>query len=259
MKKLYTFLFVAVMSLAATAQTTETFDAFDTTAAANGYVDGTFVGVGGITWTYGAARSTNTITEEGPYQITGNGFVLRRPSTSYLEATFPNGLSAFSFQYRKAFTGASARQLEVFVNGTSAGTTPEFGTGTGDVATVFSYSLTINQAGPVVIRIKNVGDIDQNRQSTIDNIVWSPATAGVKSNEIAGLKVYPNPLTENVLHVTSNSNAIKSVSVYDVLGKQVINTTTVNGEVNASNLNAGVYIVKITEAGKTATKKLVVR
>jgi hypothetical protein len=84
-------------------------------------------------------------------------------------------------------------------------------------------------------------------------------TTGLKSNEIEGLAVYPNPLTENVLHVTSNSNAVKSVAVYDVLGKQVINTTTANGEVNASNLNAGVYIVKITEAGKTATKKLVVR
>jgi hypothetical protein len=92
-----------------------------------------------------------------------------------------------------------------------------------------------------------------------DVMFYDQATAGVKSNEIAGLKVYPNPLTENVLHVTSNSNAVKSVAVYDVLGKQVINTTTANGEVNASNLNAGVYIVKITEAGKTATKKLVVR
>lgn len=90
--------------------------------------------------------------------------------------------------------------------------------------------------------------------SFVDN-----TTAGVKQSEIAGLKVYPNPLTGNILNVTSSSNAVKTVTVFDVLGKQVINTTTANGEVNASALNAGVYIVKITEAGKTATKKLVVR
>jgi len=90
--------------------------------------------------------------------------------------------------------------------------------------------------------------------SFVDN-----TTAGVKQSEIAGLKVYPNPLTGNILNVTSNSNAVKTVAVYDVLGKQVLNTTTANSEVNASALTAGVYIVKITEAGKTATKKLVVR
>jgi len=84
-------------------------------------------------------------------------------------------------------------------------------------------------------------------------------TTGVKNNEIEGLAIHPNPLTGSILNVTSNSNAVKAVTVFDVLGKQVINTTTANGEVNASALNAGVYIVKITEAGKTATKKLVVR
>ncbi|KGO87309.1 hypothetical protein Q765_06485 [Flavobacterium rivuli WB 3.3-2 = DSM 21788] len=95
----------------------------------------------------------------------------------------------------------------------------------------------------------------------MDDVVFTGTSgvAGVKQSEIAGLKVYPNPLTGNILNVTSSSNAVKTVAVFDVLGKQVINTTTANGEVNASALNAGVYIVKITEAGKTATKKLVVR
>ncbi len=261
MKKLYTLLFVAAMTLTVKAQTTETFDAFDTTAAGSNYADGTFVGVGGITWTYAAARSTSAITEDGgPYAITGNGFVLRRPSTSYLEATFPNGLSSFSFQYRKAFTGGSVRQLEVLVNGVSAGTTAEFGSGTGEITTVFSYSAPINQTGAVTVRIKNVGDIDQNRQSTIDNIVWAPAgTNGTKQNQIAGLKLSPNPLTGNVLNVTSNSNAAKNVAIFDITGKQVVNTTTVNSTINTGNLTSGVYIVKVTEEGKTATKKLVVQ
>lgn len=84
------------------------------------------------------------------------------------------------------------------------------------------------------------------------------STVSVKDNSIAGLSVYPNPLSGNTLYVTSNNSIEKSVAIFDVLGKQVVNTTTLNGTVNL-NLNAGVYIVKITEEGKTATRKLVVR
>jgi hypothetical protein len=44
-----------------------------------------------------------------------------------------------------------------------------------------------------------------------------------------------------------------------VLGKQVVNTTISGSTVNVANLKNGVYIVKITENGKTATRKLVIR
>ncbi|MEL1245607.1 T9SS type A sorting domain-containing protein [Flavobacterium sp. DGU11] len=90
--------------------------------------------------------------------------------------------------------------------------------------------------------------------SFVDNSV-----AGVKDNMIAGLKLYPNPLTGNVLNISTDANAVKTVAIYDVLGKQVLNTTTANTSINASNLTSGVYMVKITEEGKTATKKLVVQ
>lgn len=82
--------------------------------------------------------------------------------------------------------------------------------------------------------------------------------AGVNENNISGLKIYPNPLTGNVLNITSDNNTEKTVAIYDVVGKQVVNTTTTDGTVNA-DLNSGIYIVRITEEGKVATKKLVVK
>lgn len=85
------------------------------------------------------------------------------------------------------------------------------------------------------------------------------ANASIKDNNIAGLNIYPNPATGNTLYIISHNSVEKTVAVFDVLGKQVINTTTVNGTVNITNLNAGVYIVKVTEEGKTATRKLVVK
>jgi len=78
-------------------------------------------------------------------------------------------------------------------------------------------------------------------------------------NEIAGLKVYPNPVSNGVLHIESNLNTERTISLFDVLGKEVIKTTTSNTTINIANLNSGIYIVKITEGGKTDTRKLVVK
>lgn len=78
-------------------------------------------------------------------------------------------------------------------------------------------------------------------------------------NEIAGLKVYPNPVSNGVLHIESNANSLKSIALFDVLGKQVLTTSTENNTINVSNLKGGIYILKITEAGKTAVSKLVIK
>jgi hypothetical protein len=94
----------------------------------------------------------------------------------------------------------------------------------------------------------------------IDNFsITINATLGVKQDLIAGLNMYPNPVSNGILYITSNSNDAKSVAVYDVLGKQVLNSKTSNNAVNVSNLTGGVYFVKITEDGKTDTKKLIVQ
>lgn len=76
-------------------------------------------------------------------------------------------------------------------------------------------------------------------------------------NDISGLKVYPNP-AKNTLYVTSDSFAAKQVELFDVLGKSVLNTKVVNNTVNISSLSKGVYVAKITEEGKTATRKVVI-
>jgi hypothetical protein len=76
---------------------------------------------------------------------------------------------------------------------------------------------------------------------------------------IEGLKMYPNPLKGNTLYLTSTANASMSVQIFDVLGKEVVKSNVMNNTVNISGLNAGIYIVKVTEEGKTATRKLVIQ
>jgi hypothetical protein len=83
-------------------------------------------------------------------------------------------------------------------------------------------------------------------------------TLGTSSNEITGLKMYPNPVSNGTLFIDTTANAEKSITIFDVLGKQVLNTTTSDSAVNVSALHTGIYIVNITEEGKTATRKLVI-
>lgn len=91
-----------------------------------------------------------------------------------------------------------------------------------------------------------------------DNLSFKDNTvAGVKDNTIEGLQIFPNPLSDNMLNITSATNAEMNVAIYDMLGKQVINSKVNNGNVDVANLSAGIYVVTITEEGKTATKKLI--
>ncbi|MBC7846794.1 MAG: T9SS type A sorting domain-containing protein [Flavobacterium sp.] len=103
-------------------------------------------------------------------------------------------------------------------------------------------------------------DAGANGMYAIENFTISAnQVLGVKQNTISGLNMYPNPVSNGTLYITSNSSEAKSVSVYDLLGKQVLNAKTSNNAVNVSSLKGGSYIVKITEDGKTDTKKLIIQ
>lgn len=155
------------MEATPTAYFTETFES-ETTNIAASYGDGSFVGAEGLEWTYGHSRN------EGEYGITDKGIMLRRAYDSYIEVTITSNGGWFYFEYRKAFTGASPRELEVLVNGVRVGaTTGVFGNSSGEDSTVYKHEVQITQTGVITIRIKNEGSTTTNRQVTIDNVKWS--------------------------------------------------------------------------------------
>lgn len=118
-------------------------------------------------------------------------------------------------------------------------------------------AAAITNLGGFILRQENA---NSTPTITIDELKISTTTPtlSVKQNEISGLSVYPNPVTKGTLYITSNSASAKSVAIFDVLGKQVLNAKTSNNAVNVSSLKGGVYIVKITEEGKTDTRKLII-
>ena len=68
-------------------------------------------------------------------------------------------------------------------------------------------------------------------------------------------QVYPNPFT-NVLQIASNI-AFKTMALYDLTGKQIINQDFVK-EINTANLAKGFYLLRlITDDGDVVVKKVI--
>lgn len=108
-------------------------------------------------------------------------------------------------------------------------------------------------------QVQGGGYNGSNGKWYFDNVGIRYNTLKTTSNDINGLTLYPNPLSGNTLYVTSNANADMSVQIFDLLGKEVVKANVISNSVNTANLQAGVYIVKITEEGKTVTRKLVIK
>lgn len=76
---------------------------------------------------------------------------------------------------------------------------------------------------------------------------------------IEGLNLYPNPVNNGKVYITSKNDLDKSIIIFDVLGKKALQATISVKELNVSDLSPGVYIIKINEGEATATRKLIVK
>ena len=81
----------------------------------------------------------------------------------------------------------------------------------------------------------------------------------LRNDEIAGFKLYPNPVLADVVYVTTEKNNIKEVRIYDVFGELVHTDRLTTKAMDISRLAPGVYVVQVTENEKSITRKLVVK
>ncbi len=100
-----------------------------------------------------------------------------------------------------------------------------------------------------------------NRNPFIDNPQYAQDIWGslLSTNpfEAISYKMYPNPVKDNFVYFSAKQDL--DIIIYDILGKQVLNAK-VNASkdfVDISNLNKGIYLVKINSSQGTVTKKLI--
>ena len=132
--------------------------------------------------------------------------------------------------------------------------------------------------GYVMFKIKPkpgfaVGDVIPNTASIyfdfnpaiVTNTFTTEFTALLNVDELENgdFVFYPNPTSDFVTVTLKNgSDTISSISVYDVLGKQIMNVkaSSISETIDLSAVNAGIYFVEvITESNSKVVKKLIVK
>nr|WP_236554704.1 T9SS type A sorting domain-containing protein [Flavobacterium sp. 9AF] len=97
--------------------------------------------------------------------------------------------------------------------------------------------------------------VDTLSQNSKNN---TSSTSTTQEPSIEGLTIYPNPVNNGKIYITSKLGLEKKVEIFDVLGKKVFEAIVTTKEVNISSLNTGVYIVKVKEGDNSATRKLII-
>ncbi len=164
----------------------ETFENHN--APATTYANGSYVGNNGITWNYVTGRG------DAGFTINGKGLMLR-DFPAYNARLFsnpvPNGIVNFRCLLKKAFTGAGARQVELYINGIAIAKSTSF-----DNTQVQVFEVNdINIEGNVVIELRNLG-----RQIVIDDLSWTTfgKDFGNEPTQIAITTISPAQPMKNV-------------------------------------------------------------
>ncbi|MDD3860195.1 MAG: T9SS type A sorting domain-containing protein, partial [Bacteroidales bacterium] len=76
--------------------------------------------------------------------------------------------------------------------------------------------------------------------------------AGVDSNNIKSISIYPNP-SQGIINIAGND--IISIDIYDNLGKHVL--STIDREIDLSYLAKGIYTIKISTKENSVNSKLI--
>jgi len=143
---------------------------FTNSNATSSYADNSFLGNDNITWTYVASRDANG--DGNGSGITLPALMLRYSTTpsSVTSSTISGGIANFSVKLYKGFIGGGNRQVELFVNDVSKGTSTAFDDFDEHIFTVNG----IDVSGDVVIKLVNI----TSKQVIVDDITWTGFVAG---------------------------------------------------------------------------------
>ncbi len=195
-----------VGSVGLMSQGLETFE--NHALSGTGYVDGSFVGDNGVTWSY------VHVTGEQEYPINNKGILLRRSEkpSSITSSIISGGIGSFSLQMRKAFTSTGDRQIALYINGNHIASSQTFGATSGADATIHTFSVPdINIGGDFIIEVRHITGETFNRQLVIDNLSWTAYSGGGATPTITVTEV-----SVPAMSATTGNSDTKNISVSGV-------------------------------------------
>ncbi|MDQ7916597.1 T9SS type A sorting domain-containing protein [Mesonia sp. MT50] len=218
------------------------FEDFTNSSAGSSYSNNSFTGNNSITWTYVESRNANGDANSAGINLPA--LMLRRSSddSKVTSSTILNGIGNFSVKLYKGFTGSGDRQVELFVNGTSYGTSTPFD----DFDAHLFEVNNINESGGVIIEIKNI----TSKQVIVDNITWTSFGGGGAN---------ASPFIANIEQIPSNNNVTSSDNVLvsaDIVDADGIASAEVHWGTTSGNLSNSIGMILDTGDSYSTTSAI---
>lgn len=81
-------------------------------------------------------------------------------------------------------------------------------------------------------------------------------TLSIEQNYLEQIAMYPNPV-EDYLNIQIQGNLSVAISIYDITGKKVYASNNISSIVDISDLNSGLYLVKLVSDERSITRKII--
>jgi hypothetical protein len=92
-------------------------------------------------------------------------------------------------------------------------------------------------------------------------LIETDGVLNINENSLIDLKLYPNPVMESVTLQSQFLTSESTVTIFNLQGREVFSEvmTAVNGKIvfSLSELNSGLYILKLTSVASTSTQKFI--
>jgi archaellum component FlaF (FlaF/FlaG flagellin family) len=117
-----------------------------------------------------------------------------------------------------------------------------------------------NIANPQTIYVRLTNN--NNGSYALSNFeIETDGLLGINSNVFSDLSIFPSPASERISIQSQFLTSESSVIIYNLQGQKVFSEiiTPLNGKIilTISEMNSGIYLLKLTSEGNTITRKLV--
>jgi len=120
-------------------------------------------------------------------------------------------------------------------------------------ATLGKDAIGVGGGGSGATGVSKIGG-----RGAMGQVIISKSTLSTKQNQLSSLKVYPNPVSNQL--TVSNNNEISAIAITNLLGQSVkaFKITPANSiAVDVSDLSKGIYLVKVESVGKSKILKII--
>ena len=124
------------------------------------------------------------------------------------------------------------------------------------------YQKTVNLSAyfneTIRIRFRAIRGNNWDSDIAIDDISVTENTLSSGVKTLSEIKIYPNPVSSNKIHVKGiNSGITIDYEVVDLIGQRLLTGKLVNKQIDVRNLNSGAYFLILKDGNSKIIKKFV--